>query len=115
MLKLSFISDPKLLCVVRAAVGEMAVTVGFGEAEVRSVVLAVDEALANVIRHAYHGSFDRPIQIAFYRGQIKGKEGMREALKIQIVDRGIPGRPRTISGARARRYTTRWFRASLHP
>jgi anti-sigma regulatory factor (Ser/Thr protein kinase) len=90
VLKLSFVSDPKLLCVVRAALGEMAVAVGFGEAEVRSVVLAVDEALANVIRHAYHGSFDRPIQIAFYRGQIKSKEGMREALKIQIVDQGAP-------------------------
>ncbi len=34
-------------------------------------MLAVDEALANVIRHAYQGSFDRPIQIAFYRGQSK--------------------------------------------
>ena len=98
MLKLSFISDPKLLCVVRAAVGEMAVTVGFGEAEVRSVVLAVDEALANVIRHAYHGSFDRPIQIAFYRGQIKGEGEVREALKIQMVDRGIPVDPERLVG-----------------
>src|SRR5277367_3145118 len=78
VLKLSLLSDPKLLCVVRAAVGEVAFTTGFTEAEVRSVVLAVDEALANVIRHAYHGSHDRPIQIAFYRGQTKVKKRSEE-------------------------------------
>jgi serine/threonine-protein kinase RsbW len=90
VLKLSLLSDPKLLCVVRAAVGEMAMRTGFSEAQVRSVVLAVDEALANVIRHAYQGRFDRPIQISFYRGQVRSGSDVREALKIQIVDRGVP-------------------------
>jgi anti-sigma regulatory factor (Ser/Thr protein kinase) len=83
LLKLSFASDPKLLCTVRAAVSEMAVIFGFGEAEVRSIVLA------NVIRHAYQGAFDRPIQVSFYR-QVRSGEGVPDALKIQIVDRGIP-------------------------
>jgi len=89
LLKLSLLSDPKLLCTVRAAVGEMAVIFGFGDAEVRSIVLAVDEALANVIRHAYQGAFDRPIQVSFYR-QVNSGEGVPDALKIQIVDRGVP-------------------------
>ena len=99
VLKLSLLSDPKLLCVVRAAVGEVALTTGFTEAEVRSVVLAVDEALANVIRHAYQGSHDRPIQIAFYRGQTRAEGGTRrEALMIQIVDRGVPVEPERLVG-----------------
>lgn len=98
VLKLSLLSDPKLLCVVRAAVGEVALTTGFTEAEVRSVVLAVDEALANVIRHAYQGSHDRPIQIAFYRGQIKAEREPREALTIQIVDHGMPVEPERLVG-----------------
>ena len=98
VLKLSLLSDPKLLCVVRAAVEEMAVTVGFRDAEVRSIVLAVDEALANVIRHAYLGAYDRPIQVSFYRDRLGTGEGEHDALKIQIVDRGIPVEPERLVG-----------------
>ena len=90
LLKLSLLSDPRMLCAVRAALGEVAVVFGFKDAEVRSIVLAVDEALANVIRHAYQGAFDRPIQVSFYRGQVKAEGAARDALKIQIVDRGVP-------------------------
>jgi anti-sigma regulatory factor (Ser/Thr protein kinase) len=53
LLKLSLLSDPKLLCAVRAAVGEVTVMFGFRDAEVRSIVLAVDEALANVMTAPY--------------------------------------------------------------
>jgi anti-sigma regulatory factor (Ser/Thr protein kinase) len=60
---------------------------GFRDAEVRSIVLAVDEALANVIRHGYKGAVDRPIQVSFYRSPVKGA---KDALKIQIVDQGVP-------------------------
>jgi serine/threonine-protein kinase RsbW len=98
VLKLSLWSDPKLLCVVRAAVGEVALITGFTEAEVRSVVLAVDEALANVIRHTYHGSSDRPIQIGFYRGHAKVNKATRNVLTIQIVDRGEPVDPERLVG-----------------
>jgi serine/threonine-protein kinase RsbW len=98
VLKLSLLSDPQLLCVVRAAVGEMSAKVGFSEPEVRSIVLAIDEALANVIRHGYHGSVDRPIQLSFYRGQMKRGGEMRGALQIQIVDRGVPVVPDQMVG-----------------
>ncbi len=90
LLKLSLLSDPKLLCAVRAAVGEVTVIFGFRDAEVRSIVLAVDEALTNVIRHAYRGAYDRPIQVSFYRDRVKTGKRLQDALKIQIVDRGTP-------------------------
>lgn len=98
VLKLSLLSDPQLLCVVRAAVAEMSAKVGFSESEVRSIVLAIDEALANVIRHGYHGSADRPIQVSFSRGQMKRDGEMREALQILIVDRGVPVVPDQMVG-----------------
>lgn len=56
-------SDPRFLPVVRSAVGELACALGCGEQECRAVALAVDEALTNVIRHAYHNRYDRPIEL----------------------------------------------------
>jgi len=98
LLKLSLLSEPRLLCAVRAAVGEMAVISGFRDAEARSIVLAVDEALANVIRHAYKGAIDRPIQVSFHSVQVKSGEGVQDGLKIQIVDHGAPVNPERLVG-----------------
>jgi sigma-B regulation protein RsbU (phosphoserine phosphatase) len=46
---------PEELASIRAAVGGAARAMGCGEAMAADVVLAVDEACQNVIRHAYHG------------------------------------------------------------
>jgi anti-sigma regulatory factor (Ser/Thr protein kinase) len=67
-IRVSFVmsSHPQYLPVVRAAVGQLAATVGWDEAESRTIMLAVDEALANVIRHAYHGRIDGRIELECY-------------------------------------------------
>ena len=49
-------SQARCLPIVRATVGQLAAMVGWDETESRAITMAVDEALANVIRHAYHGS-----------------------------------------------------------
>jgi anti-sigma regulatory factor (Ser/Thr protein kinase) len=61
---------------------------GFPESECRAVVLGVDEALTNIIRHAYAGRAERPIEVLFrrVRASLCGKHG--EALEIVLVDRG---------------------------
>ena len=87
-----------MLCVIRAAVGEMASSVGFDASQVRSIVLAVDEGMTNVIRHAYGGRFDRPIEVCFYRGQARDGDGLRDSLEIRIVDRGEPVNIRELRG-----------------
>jgi len=46
---------PEELAAIRAAVGGAARAMGCGESMVGDVVLAVDEACQNIIRHAYHG------------------------------------------------------------
>ncbi len=56
-------SDTRNLPIVRATVGQLAAAYGCDEAEARAITLAVDEALANVIRHAYGGRGDGRIEL----------------------------------------------------
>jgi anti-sigma regulatory factor (Ser/Thr protein kinase) len=53
------------------------------------VVLAVDEALTNIIRHAYQGKTDQPIEASFRRIQAANDGGRRAALEIVLEDRGV--------------------------
>jgi anti-sigma regulatory factor (Ser/Thr protein kinase) len=54
-LQLKFIlpSDPRYLPVVRGAMAPLCEVMGWDESDGRAITLALDEALANVIRHAY--------------------------------------------------------------
>lgn len=82
-------SNPDTLCVVRNALGPLAQMLGFSDAECRAVVLAVDEALTNIIRHAYQGKAHQPIEISFRRIQASQDAARRTALEIVLEDRGI--------------------------
>ena len=62
---------------------------GFADAECRAVVLAVDEALTNIIRHAYQGKSDQPVEISFRRIQAPHDGERKPALEIVLEDRGI--------------------------
>ena len=62
-------SEPCYLPIVRATVGQMASMIGWDEADCRAITMAVDEALANVIRHAYHGRADGRIELHFRAGE----------------------------------------------
>lgn len=87
-----------MLCVVRAALGQLTETLGFSPEECRAVVLAVDEALTNVIRHAYLGKPDRPIEASFRRIQVPGDAGLRDALEIVLTDSGVRVRGEELRG-----------------
>jgi anti-sigma regulatory factor (Ser/Thr protein kinase) len=56
-------SHPRYLPIIRAAVGQLAAMVGWNASESLSITMAVDEALANVIRHAYNGRTDGRIEL----------------------------------------------------
>ena len=62
-IKLSIRSTPDHLPIVRGAVERLCQDLGFGEDCTARIVLSIDEALANVIRHAYDGARDQPIEI----------------------------------------------------
>lgn len=48
-------SHPKYLYVVRSALYPLVIAAGFPKKEAQRIVLAVDEACSNIIRHAYSG------------------------------------------------------------
>ena len=56
-------SCPTQLPVVRAAVEKVCELLGFCPETVGAVVLSVDEALTNIIRHAYGGARDQQIEV----------------------------------------------------
>src|SRR5206468_12394675 len=62
-LRLEITSDPAELAGVRHAMEQFATDAGLNEKAVADVGLCVNEALANVIRHAYAGAPGRPIVV----------------------------------------------------
>jgi anti-sigma regulatory factor (Ser/Thr protein kinase) len=63
MVTLSVPSDPKFLYVVRSALYPLALEAGFGRKEARRIVLSVDEACSNIIKHAYQGDHAKTITV----------------------------------------------------
>jgi anti-sigma regulatory factor (Ser/Thr protein kinase) len=55
-------SHPRYLPIVRATVDGLVGTYGLSSEECVGVTLAIDEALANVIRHAYKSRYDQTIE-----------------------------------------------------
>jgi serine/threonine-protein kinase RsbW len=98
LLKVELLSDPNLLCVVRAMTERLTELFGFPPPERRSVTRAVDEALTNIVRHAYGGQTGQPIEILFRRVSRRrtGKQG--DGLEILLSDRGPAVDPAKLRG-----------------
>ncbi len=62
-IRMTILSSPCCLPVVRAAVEKVCEMLGFDPKETGGIVLSVDEAMANIIRHAYGGANDKSIEI----------------------------------------------------
>lgn len=98
LLRLELPSDPALLCAVRGAVERLTESFGFSPPECRAVTRAVDEALTNIIRHAYCGRADRPIDLSIrsiHGRSVQGQAGPKaaEGLEILLCDRGPAIKP----------------------
>jgi anti-sigma regulatory factor (Ser/Thr protein kinase) len=98
LLQLHLESNPEALCLVRATLQRVAEVVHFQEHESRAIVRSVDEALANIIRHAYRGRSGMPIEVSCWR-LWEGKDS-RAATGIEIVlsDSGIPADVEKLKG-----------------
>jgi anti-sigma regulatory factor (Ser/Thr protein kinase) len=81
-------SDPRFLSIVRAAVGQIGMVYGLTESSCQEVTLAIDEALANVIRHAYKNRHDQAIELTCQAGV--------DHLEFTLVDSGEPADPARI-------------------
>lgn len=75
-------SHPRFLSLIRAAIGELASVYGLPDNECRGITLAVDEALANIIRHAYRGDANRAIEV--------NCRAWADRLEFTLLDQGEP-------------------------
>ncbi len=94
-LELIVASQAASLPVVRNAVEQMARMEQFTDAETHGLLLAIDEALANVIKHGYEGRPDQPIRIVL--AHTEGPDG-RKGLAVEVRDQGRQVDPATIRG-----------------
>jgi len=62
-IELHLTSDPPLLSVMRAAVSKVCEIAGFDQLDTSKIILALDEACSNIIRHAYKGKSGQSIII----------------------------------------------------
>ncbi len=73
---------------VREFVGSAARTFGFSEEDVANIVLAVDEACTNIIKHAYEYAKDKEIEISLFLSN--------RSLEVRIYDNGRSFDPSTL-------------------
>lgn len=90
-LRLRILSDPVNLPEIRLTTEQVCLSLGLDKACAGSVVLSVDEALANIIKHAYHGAVDKFIEIEYSTYGLPS-----EALQIVLRDYGTFVDPATI-------------------
>jgi anti-sigma regulatory factor (Ser/Thr protein kinase) len=90
LVELRFLSQPENLASVRACVDRFAAGVGFDEERRGRIVLAVDEAITNVIRHGYRNRHDGPITLRLARLDGGG-------VRIELEDEGEQVDPCTLT------------------
>jgi len=97
LLRLEMRSNPEALCLVRAMLDRAAETLNFHPAERRAIVRSVDEALANVIKHAYEGKSGMPIVVTFRRlcGQ---NQKTCAGIEVLLEDEGVAVNPAKLKG-----------------
>jgi anti-sigma regulatory factor (Ser/Thr protein kinase) len=89
-------AHPDNLAVVRGAVRALASQANLSSHDIDKIILAISEALTNIIRHSYNGPCDDPIEIAM--GQTIHQPSGRPALQWVIRDYGKTVDPATIKG-----------------
>ena len=95
-IEMCVLSQPRYLCVVRAAVSVAVDRYGFGEDSCGRVMLAVDDAVTNVIRHGYDGAADKPIWVKLRPTDHRGQPGLTIVIEDQarqVDPEKIKGRP----------------------
>jgi anti-sigma regulatory factor (Ser/Thr protein kinase) len=87
-LRLTVRSDPKLLGSIRSLVREWVQSWEIDEKTTGDVVLAIDEACTNAIRHAYEGRFDGSVELTLH--------AEADHLEFQVSDQGVPCPPECV-------------------
>lgn len=94
-INLRIFSQPRYACVARAAITAAVEKLGFPDDACGQVMLAVDEAVTNIIRHGYPDRDDGPIDITFTADE---SDPTRAAFTIVVEDEGEQIEPTRIKG-----------------
>lgn len=88
-------SKPAYLCAIRDMTRQFTKRIGFSDDQAHQIVLAVDEALANVMKHGYAGRTDGRIWLELheYSDASRGR-----GLRIVVEDEGVQVDPASIKG-----------------
>jgi anti-sigma regulatory factor (Ser/Thr protein kinase) len=97
--KLEFASHPRNLSAVRKFVGDFLAGSPFSEAETELMILGVDEACTNIIRHAYAFDESQPINLSCERLKLGVRFRLRDfgqccdpkKLEARAIDNRKPG------------------------
>jgi anti-sigma regulatory factor (Ser/Thr protein kinase) len=81
-LRLQVNSDPRLLGVIRGVLQVWLEVLGFDADRRSEVVLAVDEACSNCIRHAYQGRIDEQVELVLSAAE--------KWIEVTVSDQGNP-------------------------
>jgi len=92
-IEIRVLSQPENLAAVRSALETMAKRMGMDEKRCGELVIAVDEAMTNIIRHGYKGSPDQPIFVRIWAASPNG----RKAVKVEIIDACPNATPQAIA------------------
>jgi len=95
LVELSITSSTRSLPIVRGAVERMAKLEGFCDEDAHALTWAIDEALANVIKHGYDGRPDQPISITLRT--VRAADG-RGGIAVAVRDKGRQVDPGSIQG-----------------
>ncbi|HKI11904.1 MAG TPA: ATP-binding protein [Candidatus Acidoferrum sp.] len=98
LLKLHLESNPQALALVRAAIERATEVLHFHEEESRAIVRSVDEALANVIRHAYRGKSGCPIEVTCRHLHRTQNGACVSGIEIVLRDSGVRADPAKMKG-----------------
>ena len=88
--KVEFSSHTANLALMRKFVRAFLETYPFSERERMLMVLGVDEACTNIIRHAYHLRDDQPIALSL--------EGLRDCVRMRVRDYGTQAEAHEMRG-----------------
>ncbi len=92
LVRVNVTSETERVAELREAAAEAARRLGFTEAEVSDMALAVGEAVCNVIKHGYAGRRGEPIELTLQ----PVRRGERPGLQLTLFDRGRQVDPASI-------------------
>ncbi len=98
-------SRTEFLAVVRDITTVWAVVAGFEKKDAEQVALAVDEAVSNVIEHAYQGDPDKVVELRY--------DDRGDDFRVDVVDNGLTVDPKSMPKVDLKKYASEGRKGGL--